>query len=561
MMLCWSMPPVSVAHCIRAAAAALAIASPWAAAAQGALVDAGQSNLTIFLRNVPIGSEQVTVTRTADGWTIASSGRIGPPIDAVARRIEVRYTGDWRVRDFRLEGTARGVSQTVHTVFEGTQARSDVETGGQATQKTDTIDANAVAVLPNTFFGPFEAVAARLRNTAAGSDIPVYGVPAVSFTIRVGEGSTQQIQTAARTINARRTPVKMILPGAEIDADMWTDENSRMIRLSVPAQSLEVVREDVASVASRSITISRPNDESVKIPANGFVLAGTLSRPAQAGATRLPAVVLVGGSGPTDRDGLAFGIPILGQIADAVADAGFVVLRYDKRGIGQSGGRAESAGLVDYAEDARAAVKFLSGRKDVDPRRIALVGHSEGGAVALIAAAKDKRIAAVGLLAATGVTGAELILAQQRRLLDRTKLSVEEKQAKIELQKRIHEAVLTGKGWDAIPADVRRTVDNPEFQSILTNDPAKIMPDVKQPLLVVQGELDTQVEPPNAERLAALARQRKNARPVDLVKAAGVNHLLVPAATGEVDEYGRLANTHVSPAVIEAIVTWLKKTL
>ena len=170
-----------------------------------------------------------------------------------------------------------------------------------------------------------------------------------------------------------------------------------MIRFSVPAQSLEVVREDIAAVSSRSVTISRPNDERVNIPSNGFLLAGTMSKPAQSTAGKLPAVVLVGGSGPTDRDGLAFGIPILGQVAGALADAGFLVVRYDKRGIGQSGGRAESAGVAaDYAEDVRAAVKMLErpeGRRSRSASRV--IGHSEGGIVALMAAAKDKRIAAV----------------------------------------------------------------------------------------------------------------------------------------------------------------------
>src|SRR5262249_36126019 len=245
---------------------------------------------------------------------------------------------------------------------------------------------------------PFEALAARVRNAAPGTEIPAYGAPAVAFTIRVGDASPQRIQTTARMISARRTPVTLVLPRAALDADVWTDEAGRMIRFSVPAQSLEVVREDVASVASRSVVVSRPNDESIRIPANGFVLAGTMSRPTQAAAPRLPAVVLVGGSGPTDRGGLAFGIPVLGQIGNAIAEAGFIVVRYDKRGIGQSGGRAESAALADYAEDVRAAVKMLADRKDVDPKHIAIVGHSEGGAVALLAAAKEKRVAAVALL-------------------------------------------------------------------------------------------------------------------------------------------------------------------
>jgi fermentation-respiration switch protein FrsA (DUF1100 family) len=197
----------------------------------------------------------------------------------------------------------------------------------------------------------------------------------------------------------------------------------------------------------------------------------------------------------------------------------------------------------------------------VDPKRIAIVGHSEGGAVALIAASKEKRASAVGVMAANGITGAELILAQQQHLLNRSSLPAEEKQAKIELQKRIHDAVLTGTGWDQLPPELRKQVDNPEFQSILQNDPAKIMPQVRQPLLILQGELDTQVEPSNADRLEALARKRKNAPPVEVVKVPGVNHLLVPAATGEVDEYGKLTDKHVSPLVTDTLVAWLKQTM
>ena len=93
------------------------------------------------------------------------------------------------------------------------------------------------------------------------------------------------------------------------------------------------------------------------------------------------------------------------------------------------------------------------------------------------------------------------------------------------------------------------------------SDPAKLVQDVRQPLLVVQGELDTQVEPENADKLEALARKRKNAPPVEVVKVPGINHLLVPATTGEADEYGTLKDKQVSQVVTQAIVTWLKKTL
>src|SRR3954467_598947 len=554
-------------HSIAAAVVAVALGAAPRAEAQQApvgppLQEAGATNFTIFLNGVPIGSEQVAVNRTATGWTIVSSGRLAAPIDAGARRVQVRYTPEWRPLEFTFDGTVRGVAQAIHTVVEdGTLATSEITSAGQSKPKKDTIDPETLLVLPSSFFGPYEALAARLKTAAAGATIPLYFEALQPVQATIGESSAEQIQTASRLINARRTRVTIALAAGTLAIDLWTDDTGRMIRFSVPLQSLEVVREDIAAVSSRSVTISRPNDAPVNIPSNGFSLAGTVSKPAGASSARLPAVVLVGGSGPTDRDGLAAGIPILGQIAGALADAGYVVARYDKRGVGQSGGRAEASTLIDYAEAVRAAVKLLADRKDVDPKRIAVVGHSEGGLVALIAATKDKRISAVGLLATPGATYAEVALAQQKRALDRMQLSAEERNAKIEEQKKIHEAVITGKGLELLPPNVRRAVDNGEYQSLLATDPAKLMPSVRQPVLIVQGEIDTQVESANADRLEELARKRKNAPPVDVVKVPGVNHLLVPATSGDVAEYANLPDKHVPASVTTAVVAWLNKTL
>src|SRR5438270_174328 len=118
---------MSSVHCIRAAAAALMLSGVALASAQPlAVPETATANLTIFLRGTPIGSEQVTVTRTADGWTVSGSGRLGAPVDAVARRIEVRYTPDWRARELTIDATVRGIAQSIHTVVEGTQAKSDI---------------------------------------------------------------------------------------------------------------------------------------------------------------------------------------------------------------------------------------------------------------------------------------------------------------------------------------------------------------------------------------------------------------------------------------------------
>ena len=184
-----------------------------------ALQEAGAFTFTTFLRGAPIGTEQVALTRIADGWTIAGTGRSGAPLDIVGRRVQVRYTSDWRPVELTFDATVRGQAQTIRTTVQGTTATSTISTGGQTTEKTDTIDAAAVLILPGGFFSPYEALAARLRSAAPGIDIPIYSVPGVSFTGRIGESTQEQIQTTARLIAARRTRVTLALPGAPVEID------------------------------------------------------------------------------------------------------------------------------------------------------------------------------------------------------------------------------------------------------------------------------------------------------------------------------------------------------
>jgi fermentation-respiration switch protein FrsA (DUF1100 family) len=145
--------------------------------------------------------------------------------------------------------------------------------------------------------------------------------------------------------------------------------------------------------------------------------------------------------------------------------------------------------------------------------------------------------------------------------VNRSNQSDAEKQATLDLQKRIQNAVLTGSGWETIPPGFRQRADSPWFQSFLLFDPAKVMPDIEQPLLVVHGLLDTEIEPVNADRLEKLARARRRAVPVEIARLDGINHLLVSAKTGEAEEYATLSASQVSPDVDRTIVQWLLKTL
>jgi pimeloyl-ACP methyl ester carboxylesterase len=562
-------------HCT-ALVAALAVAVGAAAAPRAAqprhqLPASGETAVTdfkVFVRGAQIGTEEVSVVRTPAGMVISGSGRLSAPLDVVTNKCEVRYDAAWRPVEANFDAIVHGQYTLLRTVFaDGSATTQMVQAGQQATRSAKV--APDTIVLLNAFFGLYEALAARLATLEPGAELHAYILPVQEIGVQFKSVSEEKIQTPARTIVTRHYVLSMLNPGLPTQMDLWVDENQRLLHVSVPAQSFDMLRSDIATVSARLETVSRPGDEQVKIPANGFSLAGTVSKPtatsAKPGAAqpRYPVVVLVGGSGPTDRDEFVFDIPIFGHVAGALADAGFVVLRYDKRGVGQSGGRADSATLQDYADDARAAVKYLQSRRDVDPKRVAIAGYSEGGWAAMLAGARNKDVAAVVLIATPGVTGAELVLAQQEHVLQGMKLPPDEQQAKIDLQKKIQKAVLTGGDWEGIPDALRRQADTPWFHSFLAFDPSKVMPDLRQSVLILQGDLDRQIFAAQADRLAQMARARKAPanKEVTLVHLPGINHLLVPATTGEYDEYSKLTDRNVSKELLSAMVKWLAGTL
>ena len=521
------------------------------------------ATFNIFMRATPIGLERVRVERTASGWTISSTGRLSPPLDVVNRRFEMRYDSEWRPLELSIDATVKGQPYSLQTTFRGSSATSEVRQGGERTTQTATVSAETVA-LPNNLFAPYEALTRRLAGLAAGAELPLYVAPRGEIIARLNSFSDDQIQTAVNVIDVRRYQVTFLNPGLPLEVEIWADADHRLLRVSIPAASLDVARQDVVSAGSRLLSERHPGDEEVRVAASGFSLVATITKPvgqAPPAAGRWPAVLLVPGPESVDRDEHVFGIPIFGQIAGALADAGFLVARYDKRGVGQSGGRTESATLEDYVDDVRTIVRYLDRRPDVDRQRIVAAGHSDGGWVALLAASKEKKIAGLALIATPGIVGAELVLEQQRRALDRTVDSLVERHAKIDLQRKIHQAVISGQGWDDIPADLRRQADTPWFRSFLTFDPADAMRKVRQPVIIVQGELDRQVPPYHADQLVELARARTRDVSADAVLLDGINHLLVPATTGEVDEYARLAGETVSPELVSAIIDWLSRTL
>jgi pimeloyl-ACP methyl ester carboxylesterase len=544
----------------------LFLAAP--AAAQQAPAPPTPTVYTVFVRGALVGREEVTVQEDASGITITAQVRLNAPLNVFSRRAEVKYKPDWTPESFSLEGTSNGSAVSVRTAFTNGTAVTEGTQGAAKIATTHPVGSQSV-VLPDGVFTFYTALARKLASSRPNTELRAYILPVAEIAVRVANVLAERIQVGTSFLDVRRYELLFANPGGDLAVNLTADGAGALIRVSVPSQGVDLVRADIASPTSRTQVYSNEGDEAVIIPTTGFNIGATITRPRSGGPkppppaspqARLPAVILLSGSSVGDRDGFALGIPTLGQLAGALADAGFLAVRYDKRGNGQSGGRGESATISDYADDARAIVRWLGERKDVDPKRIAIIGHSDGAWVALLAASREKRVAAVASIAGPSSTGAELLLEQQQHALDQLNLPAAEREKRVALQRQIQSAAITGKGWEAIPVEMRQQADTPWFQSFVAFDLSRVIDDVRAPLLFVHGEIDREVPVAHLDRLVDLARKQSDSKSIEVVMVRGINHLLVPATTGEVSEYSTLTDRNVSKDVTMAVSTWLTKT-
>lgn len=545
-------------HLSVAAVGLLAAVQP--AAAQTPADNTGTANFTVFVRGTRVGAQTVSLARDGNGWVIASTGQLGAPFDLITTKFEMRYGLDWQPRQLQVEGSLRGVPLGLNTSFGITTAVNDMLQGTQRGSTTLQISPRTV-VLPSSLFGAYEALAARLDGATAGTRIPVYMAPDAETTISVDRVTTRHIITANNFVDMQEFALKLATPGGLVPIEIWTDSQRRLARIVLPISSVVVLRDDLASGLTHEQAVRRPGDQNVFIPSNGFSLAGTFSRPANA-AGNAPVVIFAASPGPQGREHSTYGIPVVGEIAGALFDAGYATLRYDGRGVGQSGGRTESAGLPEYTDDVISVIEWLRKRQDVDGNRVIVIGYGESGPVALLAARRSTRVKGVVLLAAPGRSGRETTLEQQQQLLSTLDLPEAAKNVRRSLQAAINDAVVTGRGWDRLPADVRRDADTPWFRSWLMFDPASTIRNLKQPLLVVHGARDLEILPSHAARLEELSRARNVAAAfTGRVMVNDANHLLIPATTGSIEEYVTLPDRTVSPEVARAIAAWLPGVL
>jgi alpha-beta hydrolase superfamily lysophospholipase len=284
-------------------------------------------------------------------------------------------------------------------------------------------------------------------------------------------------------------------------------------------------------------------------PASGdtFSLAGTLTVPKR-GRPPFPAAVTITGSGLEDRDEslwpLVRGYRPFRQIAERLAQAGIAVLRVDDRSFGGSTGSAQQATTEDNAGDVAAEVAWLRQRAGIDGRRIALIGHSEGGIIAPMVATRDPRIAAIVLMAGTAKPGVRVLVDQAVGPIERAPGLTPERRAALEAE------AARGMESDTAPA-------SPWMRWFRAYDPLPTARRVRQPVLILQGAVDRQVSAGQADTLAEAMRAAGN-RDVTERVFPHLNHLfLVSPTDGSPSEYPALKDTSLPGEVLDTLADWL----
>lgn len=379
-----------------------------------------------------------------------------------------------------------------------------------------------------------------------------------------------------------RIPMANVTFSAALDADAgvlagdWTRPGFPDVEVVFSRTALEIV------APTRPQTPQAPfpydiTDVRIDNPdAEGVTLAGTLTQPR--GSDLVPAVVLVSGSGPQDRDESIWEHRPFAVLADHLSRQGIAVLRYDDRGFAESTGDFATGTSLDFAGDAMAALRWLRTQPGIDPNQVGVIGHSEGGLIAPIMAAEVDAPDFLVLLAGPGTSGREIVL-EQSALIARAAGGAPEGVASMveALEIMTAQAALAENGADVrarvtpiltdefmarlgVPADQKELflvqITRDWYVEFLNHDPIPYLQAVDQPVLAIIGSLDLQVPAPS--NLAGLRRGLAHNADATILELEGLNHMFQPAQTGTIAEYAQIETTF-DPEALVLISDWISE--
>jgi hypothetical protein len=301
-------------------------------------------------------------------------------------------------------------------------------------------------------------------------------------------------------------------------------------------------------------------------------LAATFTIPQGTGP--FPAVLLITGSGPQDRDETLLGHKPFLVLSDYLTRHGIAVLRADDRGVGKSTGVFAKATTADFSTDVEAGVAYLKTRAEVNPHKIGLIGHSEGAVIAPMVAARNQDVAFIVMMAGTGVPGDQVLVAQGEAIQVASGKSAEEAAKDAAKEREMLTLVETEKDQAVLEKELKEKlagevpeaqiglqiseVTSPWFRYFLTYDPATALRKVTCPVLVLNGALDKQVLP--SQNLPAIRKALEEAgnKHFEIDELPGLNHLFQKAKTGAPAEYAEIEET-MSPVALDKMAGWIGK--
>lgn len=319
----------------------------------------------------------------------------------------------------------------------------------------------------------------------------------------------------------------------------------------------------------------------------GIILSGTLTLPES--GTNFPAVILISGSGPQNRDEELFDHKPFLVIADALTKQGIAVLRFDDRGVGESGGEFKDATSEDFADDVMAGFEFLKTRKEINHVKIGLIGHSEGGMIAPIVASKTGDVAFVVLMAGPGIPVDELMILQSEKGSELAGADSDMVKKNSEIQRGMYKIIKNNymkdnldnllrsymkEAFKELPAEMLppseqevnnlieaqiKRVTTKWFQYFICFNPQDYLSKLTCPLLALNGSLDSQVL--SEENLEGIEKSLKKAgnKQYKIVEFDGMNHLFQKAETGAFTEYNQIEQTH-SQLFLDTLTNWVLET-
>ena len=449
--------------------------------------------------------------------------------------------------DVGAPGGAPGSTPQQHLVItpDGDGVVLEVAAGGRTQRQVVPSKAGAMPLIGQSVL--HAAVISRAMRLAGKSSAPL-------FLTSGGQTMDGSLSVSADTtsLSVAGLPVRVVWQGDQPLSAGVAPQQLKVVRVATPVRQPRLNYDAPAGAPYRAEQVSIPT-------ARGYSLAATLtipdgSMPEMAALAspdgRWPVAVTISGSGPQERDsGISIvpGYAPFREIADTLGRRGVAVLRYDDRGVGESGGADSRAAATsaDFADDVQSVLSWLKPQSEVDSSRMLLIGHSEGGLIAPMVAVREPEVHAVVLLAGTAYNGRKILMYQNQQLIDSSKTSP---------------AAL-----DSINKQLPRTLDslantNAWLRYFMDTDPKPTIARVRQPVLILQGDSDHQVTPEQADTIAATLKRSGNTA-VTLRHFPAVNHLFLNDPDGRPAGYPTLPDARLSRSVLGALADWVADTM